>query len=121
MQQSCWVAYLLHGTLEYQICTSILLSGHLVGFTEEVNFVNCCGPYQDREIFCNQVIGEIILELPNLFLAGDLNFTWSGSKICGQRACLDPLGSFFEDIFNSAGLVGVEAMPLRLTWINGRG
>ena len=48
-----------------------------------------------------------LLSLPNLVLAGDLNLTLNASEIWGPRAHLDPLGSFFTNLFSEHHLVDV--------------
>ena len=61
-----------------------------------------------------------LLSLPNLILAGDLNFTLNVSEIWGTRAQLDPLGLFFSKLFSDHHLVDVAPSYAGPTWRNGR-
>jgi endonuclease/exonuclease/phosphatase family metal-dependent hydrolase len=53
-------------------------------------------------------------------LAGDLNFTLNSKEIWGTAALLDPLATFFKDLFANTPLVDVAPTELVPTWRNGR-
>lgn len=58
--------------------------------------------------------------IPNLILTRDLNFTWSATKIWGQKAKQDPLVAYLSDMFDRGDMVDVEPFPICPTWRNGR-
>jgi hypothetical protein len=43
----------------------------------------------------------------DLILVGDLNFTFNSKEIWGTVALLDPLATFFKDLFATTSLVDV--------------
>jgi hypothetical protein len=56
----------------------------------------------------------------DLILAGDLNFSLSTDEIWGSTVVIDPLASFFKDLFANTSLVDVAPSQLVPTWRNGR-
>lgn len=58
--------------------------------------------------------------IPNLIIAGDLNFTLSSSEIWGSSARLDLLLDFSLSMLNRAHLVDVVPSKISLTWSHGR-
>jgi endonuclease/exonuclease/phosphatase family metal-dependent hydrolase len=56
----------------------------------------------------------------DLILAEDLNFTFNSKEIWGTAALLDPLATFFKDLFATTPLVDVAPTELVPTWHNGR-
>jgi hypothetical protein len=56
----------------------------------------------------------------DLILARDLNFTFNSKEIWGTLALLDPLATFFKDLFATTPLVDVAPTELVPTWCNGR-
>ena len=91
----------------FHTIAGILLKASIRGSTSSISILNCYGPYLNREFFRNVVATGGLLSLPNLILAGDLNFTLNASKIWGTRAQLDPLGPFFSKLFSDHHLVDV--------------
>ena len=61
-----------------------------------------------------------LLDLPNIILVGDLNFTISSSKIWGQKDRIDPLTSYFSHLISSNNLVDLCLSCPGPTWRNGR-
>ena len=51
-------------------------------------------------------------------LGGDLNFIVVASKVWGKKVQLDPLGDFFNYIFEHEGLVDIVNGPRRPAWKN---
>ena len=60
-----------------------------------------------------------ILGMPNLLLAGDLNFKLSSAKVWGLKARLDPLASYFTQLISRNKLVDLSMYPSAPTWRNG--
>ena len=61
-----------------------------------------------------------ILGMPNLLLAGDLNFKLSSAEVLGLKARLDPLASYFSQHISGNKLVHLSMYPSAPTWRNGR-
>ena len=61
-----------------------------------------------------------LLSLPNLILAGDMNFTLNASEIWGTKALPNPLGPFFSKLISVHLLVDVAPACAGPTWRNGR-
>ena len=58
--------------------------------------------------------------MPNLILAGDINFTITASEIWGDKSRLDHLCHYFSHFLNSSNLVDLAPQELGPTWRNGR-
>ena len=61
-----------------------------------------------------------LLNSPNLIMGGDLNLTMHSSKIWGKKVVLDPLSSFFKQLFDSMGLIDTAPTIAGPTWRNSR-
>ena len=61
-----------------------------------------------------------LLNLPNLILAQDLNFTLGANDIWGMKAQLDPLASFFSQLIKDHSFVDLAPACAGPTWRNGR-
>ena len=62
-----------------------------------------------------------LLLIPNLVLAGNLNFTIGVAEIWGGESLLDPLAHFFSHLIVDNGLVDLAPPYAGPTWRNGRG
>ena len=91
----------------FHTSAGILLKALIRGSTLKLSLLNCYGPYLNRDLYWKFVADGGLLSLPNLVLAGDLNLTLNASEIWGPRAHLDPLGSFFTNLFSEHHLVDV--------------
>jgi hypothetical protein len=60
------------------------------------------------------------LDNKNLIVAGALNLTVGAGEIWGAATHLDPLSSYFTELFDKAGLVDVFSDAVVPTWRNGR-
>ena len=69
-----WKLVLVH-CKEFNTVAGILVSVRFRGSTYFWNCLNCYAPYQNREVFWNAAVEERIVNLQNLIIAGDLNFT----------------------------------------------
>ena len=98
----------------------ILLEGHFKGFDGVLNLLNVYGPYKDRQSFWDHISMLRLLNLENLILGGDLNFTLGPSEVWGGRQADDPLCYYLADLFHSVDLVDVIADFSSPTWYNGR-
>ena len=104
----------------FHTAAGILLKASLRSSPLELSILNCYGPYINRDSFWNSATTGGLLSLPNLILAGDLNFTLNASEIWGSKLQLDPLGPFFSELFSDHHLVDVAPTGVGPTWRNGR-
>ena len=58
----------------------IILKATFKGLFETFTVINCYGPYTQRTIFWDNLVAGGLLKLPNLLLAGNLNFTISSAE-----------------------------------------
>ena len=104
----------------YETLADILVKAKLCGMAAILDIINCYGPYKDRDDFWEKVHKGGLVNSPHLILGGDLNLTMNASKIWGAKAVLDPLASFFKNLFYSVGLIDVAPSITGPTWRNGR-
>ena len=116
---SSWNPKLLN-CKSFHTLAAILLKASIRGSPLELSILNCYGPYIHRDSFWNTAASSGLLSLPNLILAGDLNFTLNASEIWGSKAHLDPLGPFFSKLISDHHLVDVAPNCAGPTWRNGR-
>ena len=104
----------------YVACAGLLLKGKFINLDVPIHLLNIYAPYSQRELFWDLVVLSGVLSLPNLIVAGDLNFTWSVEEVWGSCHAFDPLSGYFPSIFNNANLVDISPTNLSPTWSNGR-
>ena len=104
----------------YHTLAGILLKATLRGFSVPFSILNVYGPYSHRDTFWNAVAAGGLLSIPNLILAGDLNFTLNASEVWGSKALLDPMGPYLSSLFYSHHLVDIAPSCAGPTWRNGR-
>ena len=98
----------------------ILLKANFKGFNEAFSIINCYGPYSHRIDFWEKVGTGVLFNLPNLLLAGDLNFTLSSFEIWGPKARPNPLSPFFSRLLTYNNLINLNVCSPSPTWRNGR-
>ena len=59
----------------FKTSASILLEGKIPGLEYEINLLNIYAPYRDIRPFWKNIENSGILNLENLVIGGDLNFT----------------------------------------------
>ena len=59
----------------------IILKATFKGLSETFIVINFYGPYTQITVYWNNLVAGGLLRLPNLLLAGDLNFTISSSEV----------------------------------------
>ena len=64
---------------DFYSLVGILLKANFKGLAETFTIINCYGPYTQRTSYWNNLVTGGLLGLPNLLLAGDLNFTLSSA------------------------------------------
>ena len=70
----------------FHTAAGILLKASIRGSSLELSILNCYSPYLNHDSFWNVVAFGGLLTLPNLIMAGELNFTINASEIWGSRA-----------------------------------
>jgi hypothetical protein len=75
---------------------------------------------QNIKTFWDKVESRDLLDLTNLIIVGDLNFTTSSGEIWGASATQDPLAKFFNSLFLMHSLVDFPPDVLTPTWRNGQ-
>jgi len=98
----------------------ILLIGMHFTDNSRIFFINVYGPCSGRRIFWEQVEEKGLLSMDSLILVGDLNFTTTSDEVWGVGALIDPLASFFKELFANNHLVDIQPIELVPTWCNGR-
>ena len=79
----------------FQTCGSILLELNMKGFSHSFYIINCLGPYKYLEFFWNSVENNGLLNICNIILVGNLNFTLFATEIWGEIPSLDPMSYCF--------------------------
>jgi hypothetical protein len=101
-------------------CGGILLTGTCLELNMSISLLNVYGPCVDRKLFWEKVVDRGLLAHRNLILAGDLNLTCDVGEMWGDTTHLDPLSTFFKELFIDSGLVDIASDVLVPTWRNGR-
>ena len=86
---------------------------------KDITFLNMYSPYKNRENFWVSLSYFCILDINNVILVGDLNFTMSPAEIWGHSAKVDLMVDFFVDLMGSFDLVDIIPHVLEPTWTNG--
>jgi hypothetical protein len=84
-----------------------------------INLLNIYGHCQHRKDFWNKVELHGLLDLQNLIIAGDLNFTTNLSEVWGDSVAKDPLADYFTDLFLSHDIIDLQPDILAPSWHNG--
>lgn len=98
----------------------ILLKGFFRSGQHYISLLNCYAPYRERQNFWNALRGSGLMNLHDLIIAGDLNFTYQASEIWGTSAKMDDLGEYFSQLLLETDFVDVLPHKLSPTWTNGR-
>jgi hypothetical protein len=104
----------------YLSCGGILLTGTCLWNNLQINLLNSYGPCQNKKLFWDRVESRGLLDLPNLIIVGDLNFTTSSRRNLGSLCQPRSLGRFFISLFQMHRLVDFPPDVLIPTWRNGR-
>ena len=100
--------------------SSLCAALHSFELQLDLCFINIYGPYTEREVFLNNLLGMNCFSYPNLVVGGDLNFSLGHSKIWGVKARVDVLTDFFTHLFEDLGLIDITPLDSRPTWYNRR-
>ena len=114
-----WNPRLVH-CKAFSSIVGIVLRDSIRGITKIFTIINCYGPYAQRIVFWDNILAGGLLSLPNLLLAGDLNFTISSFEVWGTHARFDPLASYFTQLIANNNLVDLSLNSPGPTWRNGR-
>ena len=79
-----------------------------IGFIDKyVTILNMYAPYKNRDIFLVSLSYSSLLNVDNLIMAGDLNFTTSTAEIWGQNAKIDLMVDFFINLLIIFDLIDI--------------
>ena len=78
--------------------------------------LNLYGPYNNKIFFWENLRIEGLLWNSNFIVGGDLNLVTPSKEVWGVNSHMNVLVTFFRTLFEEAGLVDVEPIPLRPTW-----
>ena len=86
----------------------ILLIGFCISSKKDLAFLNVYGPCKDRKCFWSTLADSGIISIPNLVMAGDLNFILSSDEHWGGSFLRSPTEEFYKDLFNSKKLIDLK-------------
>lgn len=98
----------------------LLLKGSICSNHKSISLLNVYAPYRERQKFWTELSGSGLMDLPDIIIAGDLNFSYLASEIWGISARMDDLGDFFLNMLMEKNLIDVLPHKLSPTWTNGR-
>ena len=98
----------------YKTCASILLEGNIKGFNQVINLLNMYAPYKDKRTFLENIESSGLLNLQNLILDGDLNFTMHSFEYWRMQSSMDSL-CFLKIFFHRNKLVDIVPHKLSPT------
>ena len=75
-----WDPHLVH-CKAFTSLAGIALKAIFKGLAKTFTVINCYGPYVQRTTYWNNLVSGGLLGMPNLLLAGDLNFTLSSTEV----------------------------------------
>jgi hypothetical protein len=87
---------------------------------QRFTILNLYGLYAGREALWSRLFGLQYLRFYDLIIGGDLNFTISKEEVLGSVAREDKLALFFRDQIECHGLIEIEPILIRPTWINNK-
>ena len=105
---------------DFTSLASIILKATFKGLSETFTVINCYGTYTQRTVFWDNLAVGGLLKLPNLLLAGNLNFTISSFEVWGSKARTDPLALYFTQLISCNKLVDLSMYHPGPAWRNGR-
>ena len=100
--------------------SSLCVALHSFELQLDLCFINLYGPYTEREVFWNNLLGMNCFSYPNLVVGGDLKFSLGHSEIWGAKARVDVLSDFFIHLLEGLGLIDITPLESRPTWSNRR-
>ena len=83
------------------------MEGKLGFINKDVAILNVYGPYKNRDNFWVSLSDSGLLNIVNLIIVGDLNFTTSSVEIWGQNAKLDLMANIFINLMGIFDLVDI--------------
>jgi hypothetical protein len=98
----------------------ILLTGVHIPDKRRISLINVYGPCSGRRLFWENLEASGLLDLRNLIIAGDFNFTTGSDEVWGASALLDSQAVFFRDLFLRHHLIDVKPAEVVPTWRNCR-
>jgi hypothetical protein len=88
-------------------CGRIIFTGSIFVDRRSLTLLDVYGQCMDRKTFWKKCVDKGIMLHNDLIMAGDLNFTLNAKEIWGTAISLDPLATFFKDLFANTPMVDV--------------
>jgi len=104
----------------YSCVTGILISAQIRGHNFPINILNVYAPYRNRASFWEKLFVSEVLDIENLLIAGDLNFTLNMDEIWGLNKRKDPLAEKLKNELLCRNFVDILPAQMHSTWENGR-
>ena len=96
------------------------MEGKLDFIDLDVTILNLYAHYKNRECFGGSLSNSGLLNVENLVIVGDLNFTTSPTEILGHSAKVHLLADCFKSLMEIFDLVDIIPPIMKPTWRNGR-
>lgn len=77
--------------------------------------INVYGPCQNWVTFWDQLLRSRLLQVDNVILGDDLNFSIGYSESWGHNAQIDSLSYYFESFLEDHGLIDIPSTQLQPT------
>ena len=86
----------------------------------EIRIMNVYGPCVDRANFWRTFLDSGLLQVDNIILGGDLNFSLGFSESWGHSAHVDSLSDTISSLLEEHQWVDIPSTKIQYTWTNNR-
>lgn len=102
----------------FGVSFGVLLEFNSKGLNKTFKVINAYGPYVDKRPYWDKLFRSEAVLGPNLIVGRDRNFTLNHGELWGSIARMDPLSNHFIQELESTGLVDLERVEIKPTWVN---